>query len=195
MATKSWLDDVAACLDMMLAPNELFDAPRAYRAESVLRRMHPLFVGSIRERIDEQLRALREAGAVEFIGDGGVYRWLGLPEQLKEQPRVLGTRRAQRPPPAAPTPAPASGRTRPNKPGIDEFREQLRDKLAEASAEGKDKVSVAAFDLHRTLLAFPSPHHQMPACCRAMRAEMRGGDELLTQKDGPGLLIRYALPR
>jgi hypothetical protein len=38
--------------------------------------------------------------------------------------------------------------------------------------------------------------HGMPACCDAMRSEMKPGDILLVeQTNGPGMTVRYRLPR
>jgi hypothetical protein len=38
--------------------------------------------------------------------------------------------------------------------------------------------------------------HGMPACCEAMRSEMKPGDFVLVeQASGPGMTIRYRLPR
>lgn len=197
---KSWTDDLAACLRMMLEPGALFDSAQAYRAEPVLRRLHPLFAGSIRDKIDEELERLGSRGDVAVLSAAaGVYRWTGKPAPPVRS--RLETRSIARPsaasPPAAVTPPPAQ---RPKgAPGVLEFQDELRRRLAEAGAAGKEHIHVAAFDLYRGLAPFPAPNHNMPGCLEAMRAECLPTDQILTEpqrgQDGFGLLIRYMLPR
>jgi hypothetical protein len=50
--------------------------------------------------------------------------------------------------------------------------------------------------LYRSLGGYPGSMHGMPACCEAMRSEMKPGDIVLVeQASGPGMTIRYRLPR
>ena len=203
---KGWTGDLAACLHMMFDDGELFDDQRVLRAEAVLHRLHPRFAGSIQDRIQDELKTLAERGALEAVGSG-VYRWLGLPPEmlavwsarqatpLRDR---LGATPAASPRPASPVPAPAPAPTSEDAAQAG-FRAELRQRLASAAAGGKAHLHVAAFDLHRAVLPYPAPNHRMPACCQVMRAEMREGDTVLTApkkgRDGPGLLIRYAVPR
>lgn len=76
----------------------------------------------------------------------------------------------------------------------------LRQVIKEAMDAGKDSVDVRAADLHSRVGGYPGRGHAMPSCCTSMRDMMEEGDTVLSAPhtgsgSGPGLLIRYRLPR
>jgi len=78
----------------------------------------------------------------------------------------------------------------------DHFAHELRAQLKKAAAQGATKVVVTSEELYRLLGGYPGSTHGMPACCDAMRAEMKPGDNLLVeQPNGGGMTVRYLLPR
>jgi hypothetical protein len=78
----------------------------------------------------------------------------------------------------------------------DHFAHQLRAQLKKAAAQGATRAVITSGELYRALGGYPGSTHGMPACCDAMRSEMKPGDILLVeQAGGPGMTVRYQLPR
>jgi hypothetical protein len=78
----------------------------------------------------------------------------------------------------------------------DHFAHELRAQLKEAAAQGSIDLVINSGELHRSLGGYLGSTHGMPACCDAMRSEMKPGDVLLVeQASGPGMRVRYRLPR
>jgi hypothetical protein len=96
--------------------------------------------------------------------------------------------------PAAVTPTPVPSRDAPH--GFSRsLAHELRAQLKKAAAQGATKVVVTSGELCRLLGGYPGSTHGMPACCNAMRAEMKPGDNLLVeQPNGGGMTVRYLLP-
>jgi hypothetical protein len=78
----------------------------------------------------------------------------------------------------------------------DHFAHELRAQLKKAEARGSIDIVINSGQLYRSLGGYPGSTHGMPACCDAMRSEMKPGDILLVeQASGPGMTVRYQLPR
>jgi hypothetical protein len=97
--------------------------------------------------------------------------------------------------PAAVTPTPMSSRD-----ASHGFSRSLRARVAgavkKAAAQGSIDIVINSGQLYRSLGGYPGSTHGMPACCDAMRSEMKPGDILLVeQASGPGMTVRYQLPR
>lgn len=83
-------------------------------------------------------------------------------------------------------------------PTSEQFRVALAARLTRAADGGSHWLDVVAADLHREVGAYPGKGHRMPACCAAMHALRRAGDEVLEAPpsgQGSRLTIRYKLPR
>ena len=86
----------------------------------------------------------------------------------------------------------------PEMPTTDDFKSELRKQLGRAEKRGAASVEINSGELHRVVGGYPGTGHRMPMCCRAMYAEQRAGDEILSQPEkgkGASLTIRYQLPR
>ena len=84
------------------------------------------------------------------------------------------------------------------KPGADDFRTALRERLLKAQGDGIPAIEVKSGDLHREVGGYPDNDHRMPICCDVMRREIAEGDTILHESPsgkGANLLIRYMLPR
>jgi 5-methylcytosine-specific restriction protein A len=78
------------------------------------------------------------------------------------------------------------------------FESALDAAFAEASRFGKASLRVRSGDLHREVGGYPGASHQMPDCCRVMRAAMMAGDQIVESPPkgaGANLVIEYRLPR
>jgi hypothetical protein len=65
-----------------------------------------------------------------------------------------------------------------------------------AAKAGSIDIVINSGELYRSLGGYPGSMHGMPACCDAMRSEMKPGDILLVERTGgPGMTVRYRLPR
>jgi hypothetical protein len=65
-----------------------------------------------------------------------------------------------------------------------------------AAKRGAADILITSDDLCLTLGGRWGRSESMPACCRAMKSEMRPGDALLADSsDGAGMTIRFQLPR
>jgi hypothetical protein len=72
----------------------------------------------------------------------------------------------------------------------------LRAQLNRATKHGSIDIVINSVELYRSLGGYPGSMHGMPACCDAMRSEMKPGDVLLVeQASGPRITVRYRLPR
>ena len=79
---------------------------------------------------------------------------------------------------------------------MDHFRRELLVKMSRAAKHGSIDMIIKSGELYRSLGGYPGSLHGMPACCDAMRSEMKPGDVLLVeQSSGPGMTVRYRLPR
>jgi len=79
---------------------------------------------------------------------------------------------------------------------VDHFRRELLVKMSRAAKHGSIDMIIKSGELYRSLGGYPGSLHGMPACCDAMRSEMKPGDVLLVeQSSGPGMTVRYRLPR
>jgi hypothetical protein len=78
----------------------------------------------------------------------------------------------------------------------DHFAQKLRVQFKKASAQGATRFVITSQELYRSLGGYPGSTHGMPACCDAMRSEMKSGDVLIVeQPNGAGMTVRYQLPR
>jgi hypothetical protein len=77
----------------------------------------------------------------------------------------------------------------------DHFAQELRAQLSRAAKHGSMDIVINSGELYRSVGGHPGSMHGMPACCDAMRSEMKPGDILLVeQASGPGMTVRYRLP-
>jgi hypothetical protein len=78
---------------------------------------------------------------------------------------------------------------------VDHFRHKLLAQMNRAVEHGSIVTVINSGELYRSL-GYPGSMHGMPACCEAMRSEMKPGDILLVeQASGPAMTVRYRLPR
>jgi hypothetical protein len=78
----------------------------------------------------------------------------------------------------------------------DHFAQELRAQMSRAAKAGSIDIVINSGQLYRSLGGYPGSMHGMPACCEAMRSEMKPGDIVLVeQASGPGMTVRYRLPR
>jgi hypothetical protein len=96
---------------------------------------------------------------------------------------------------AAVTPTPTSSRDAQH--GFSRsLRARMRAQMSRAAMRGSIDIVINSGELYRSVGSYPGSTHGMPACCDAMRSEMKPGDILLVeQTGGPGMTVRYRLPR
>jgi hypothetical protein len=95
--------------------------------------------------------------------------------------------------PAAVTPTPMSSRDA-HMVSADHFAHELRTQLNRATKHGSIDIVISSGELYRSVGGYPGSL-RMPACCDAMRSEMKPGDVLLVeQASGPRMTVRYRLP-
>ena len=83
-------------------------------------------------------------------------------------------------------------------PTPEDFQSELDGTFASAQQQGKSFIKIKSGDLHRSLGGYPGHSHNLPACCRMMKRNMKPGDEILQQPPsgaGATLIIRFKLPR
>ena len=83
-------------------------------------------------------------------------------------------------------------------PKMADFRRELTGQLEFARAQGAEKVSINAGQLHRAVGGYPQPFNRMPVCCQAMYDEKRGTDVILASPakgKGASLTISYRTAR
>jgi hypothetical protein len=93
-----------------------------------------------------------------------------------------------------PNPSPATYGTNGGNPSTEDFRVELRKKLADAEKQGMTKLIVKSGDLHKEMRA----NARMPMCCNAMRSVMKSSDIIIESPplgNGSRLIIEYRLPR
>jgi hypothetical protein len=79
---------------------------------------------------------------------------------------------------------------------VDHFRQELLAQMNRAANHCSIDIVINSGELYRSLGGYPGSMHGMPACCDAMRSEMKPGDIVLVeQASGPGMTVRYRLPR
>jgi hypothetical protein len=79
---------------------------------------------------------------------------------------------------------------------LNRLRHQLLAQMNRAAKHGSIDIVINSGELYRSLGGYPGSMHGMPACCDAMRSEMKPGDIVLVeQASGPGMTVRYRLPR
>jgi hypothetical protein len=105
-------------------------------------------------------------------------------------PHAIAKVRAQL---AAVTPTPMCGML--HMVSADHFAHELRAQFKKAAARRATSVVVTSGELYQLLGGYPGSTHGMPACCDAMRAEMKPGDILLVESNGVGLTVCYQMPR
>jgi len=79
-----------------------------------------------------------------------------------------------------------------------DFHGELHRIFSDAGIRGLNRISVTSGDLHRRVGGYPGHNHRMPACCSAMRPEMREGDRITQSPpsgNGATLTIEYQSPR
>ncbi len=85
---------------------------------------------------------------------------------------------------------------RENMVSADHFAQELRAQMSRAAKHGSIDIVINSGELYRSVGGYPGSTHGMPACCDAMRSEMKPGDILLVeQTGGPRMTVRYRLPR
>ena len=76
---------------------------------------------------------------------------------------------------------------------IDHFRQELLGQLRRAATEGRIDILINSGELCRTI---PGSCSWTASCCDAMQEELKLGDTLvLDRTNGPGMTVRYILPR
>ena len=76
---------------------------------------------------------------------------------------------------------------------IDHFRQELLVQLRRAATEGCIDILINSGELCRTV---PGCGTWSASCCDAMQEEFKLGDTLvLDRTNGPGMTVRYLLPR
>jgi len=76
---------------------------------------------------------------------------------------------------------------------IDHFRQELLVRLRSAATEGRIDILINSGELCRTI---PGNCSWSASCCDAMQEELKSGDMLvLDRTNGPGMTVRYLLPR
>jgi len=76
---------------------------------------------------------------------------------------------------------------------IDHFRQELLVQLRRAATEGRIDILINSGELCRTI---PGSCSWSSSCCDAMQEELKSGDMLvLDRTNGPGMTVRYILPR
>ena len=78
----------------------------------------------------------------------------------------------------------------------DHFRQEIRSRLALASAKGGRHLTIECEELYRSASKLPVSNRWMIFCCNAMRSEMATLDEVIFDDVKESLLkVRYRLPR
>ena len=78
----------------------------------------------------------------------------------------------------------------------DHFRQEIRSRLALASAKGGRHLTIECEELYRSASELPVSNRWMIFCCNAMRAEMTISDEVIFDHAKETLLkVKYRLPR
>jgi hypothetical protein len=79
---------------------------------------------------------------------------------------------------------------------MDHFRQELLAQLVRRAHSGAVDMLINSAELSRSLGGDASPNSKMSSCRDAMQEEIRPGDTVLINRDsGPGMTVRYLLPR
>ena len=79
---------------------------------------------------------------------------------------------------------------------VDHFRQELLAQMGRAAKGGLIDVLINSGELYRSLGGKARPNSQISSCCDAMQEEIGPGDMVLIEQDsGPGMTVRYLLPR
>ncbi|WP_134703765.1 hypothetical protein [Ammoniphilus sp. YIM 78166] len=79
-------------------------------------------------------------------------------------------------------------------PNASQFREEIKQLINNAKAEGKTYIDIISGEVHRKLGGYPSSNHRMATCCEVMYSMMKPTDQVIyaIQKGkGARLVIRY----
>jgi hypothetical protein len=74
----------------------------------------------------------------------------------------------------------------------DHFAHELRTQLRSAAAQGATTIVITSGEFCKNIRMGSGSTH---ACCEAMQAEVKPGDDVLVSASGAGMTIRYRLPR
>jgi hypothetical protein len=74
----------------------------------------------------------------------------------------------------------------------DHFAHELRTQLRSAAAQGATTIVITSGELCKNIRMGNS---STQACCEAMQAEVKPGDDVLVAASGAGMTVRYRLPR
>jgi len=75
---------------------------------------------------------------------------------------------------------------------VDHFRHELLTQLKSAANQGGTTIVITAGELCKKIRMGNS---STQACCEAMLAEVKPGDDVLVSTNGAGMTVRYRLPR
>jgi hypothetical protein len=76
---------------------------------------------------------------------------------------------------------------------IDHFAQELNSQLRKAAEQGATTILITSIELCRSIRG---SGQSTQACCEAMQAEVKPGDDVLVDQDsGSGMAVRYRLPR
>jgi hypothetical protein len=79
---------------------------------------------------------------------------------------------------------------------IDHFRHELLAQFGRGARTGAIDILINSGELCRSLGGNSGHNSQIFSCCDAMQEEIRPGDTVLLERDsGPGMTVRYLLPR
>jgi hypothetical protein len=74
----------------------------------------------------------------------------------------------------------------------DHFAHELRTLLRSAAAQGATTIVITSGELCKNIRMGNS---STQACCEAMQAEVKPGDDVIVSTSGAGMTVRYRLPR
>jgi hypothetical protein len=74
----------------------------------------------------------------------------------------------------------------------DHFALELRMQLRSADSQGATTIVITSGELCKNIRMGSS---STQACCEAMQAEVKPGDDVLVSAGGAGMTVRYRLPR
>jgi hypothetical protein len=75
---------------------------------------------------------------------------------------------------------------------VDHFRHELLTQLKSAADQGGTTIVIRSGDFCKNIRMGSS---STEACCEAMQAEVKPGDDVLVSASGAGMTVRYRLPR
>ena len=75
---------------------------------------------------------------------------------------------------------------------VDHFRHELLTQLRSAAAQGGTTIVITSGELCKNIRMGNS---STQACCEAMQAEVKPGDDVLVSTNGAETIVRYRLPR